>query len=619
MSPPGGQEQLPTTLDDFRLKGTQPNSNDEELEVFYAHFPCMSCHGDYDLEVSPMDTWGVSLMAHSARDPVFQAALTIANQDANVGGNFCLRCHAPSQFYRQGAETGELNIFNDEDMDGVACTVCHRMVNPIYGKDSAEGYPGNPQDPDLPIISDLANQGLLPESPGNAQLVLDPVDVRRGPYSDVPANLHGINQSGSAVRIITSPYHGLSQMCGSCHDVGSALFRKGSDGKFHLNEPGSGNPTTDVLQTTPEQRTFSEWLHSDFAAEGVVFEDGRFGGHLPDAPPIRPCQNCHMPPHPGGACELYESPPFFERDDIGVHAFAGANTWVLAAIRSQLGDGKADYYGITEERLEAATARTLQMLQDASDMELSQSGSQLNVRIINQSGHKLPTGYPEGRRMWVNVRFFDRGGALVDEYGAYDYETATLSTTDTKVYEKKMGISPEVAAVVNLPPGESFHLSLNNYVVKDNCIPPRGFTNANFALFDGQPVAYSYEDGAFFDDTLFQVPAAAHLAVATLYYQTSSREYIEFLRDTNETDDRGETIHELWTEQGKSAPVAMDSMEIQLRPGNPADLNGDGLVNGADLGLLLIAWGSPGPAGDLNNDGIVNGADLGLFLVGWAP
>ncbi len=48
------------------------------------------------------------------------------------------------------------------------------------------------------------------------------------------------------------------------------------------------------------------------------------------------------------------------------------------------------------------------------------------------------------------------------------------------------------------------------------------------------------------------------------------------------------------------------------------DLNGDGVVNGADLGLLLGNWGTPGPVGDLNADGTVNGADLGLLLGNWS-
>jgi hypothetical protein len=51
--------------------------------------------------------------------------------------------------------------------------------------------------------------------------------------------------------------------------------------------------------------------------------------------------------------------------------------------------------------------------------------------------------------------------------------------------------------------------------------------------------------------------------------------------------------------------------------GNPADLDGDGLVNGADLGLLLSNWGTS-DFGDLNGDGIVGGADLGLLLAAWA-
>ena len=52
-----------------------------------------------------------------------------------------------------------------------------------------------------------------------------------------------------------------------------------------------------------------------------------------------------------------------------------------------------------------------------------------------------------------------------------------------------------------------------------------------------------------------------------------------------------------------------------------ADLNDDGVVQGADLGLMLAAWG-PVPAGvaaDLNRDGAVDGNDLGLMLAGWGP
>lgn len=52
-----------------------------------------------------------------------------------------------------------------------------------------------------------------------------------------------------------------------------------------------------------------------------------------------------------------------------------------------------------------------------------------------------------------------------------------------------------------------------------------------------------------------------------------------------------------------------------------ADINGDGHVNGADLGLLLGSWGACAQpadcAADLNEDGVVNGADLGVLLGNW--
>ena len=53
-------------------------------------------------------------------------------------------------------------------------------------------------------------------------------------------------------------------------------------------------------------------------------------------------------------------------------------------------------------------------------------------------------------------------------------------------------------------------------------------------------------------------------------------------------------------------------------PVSPADLNQNGVVNGADLGFMLAAWGSCADcAADLNGDGEVNGADLGLLLAAW--
>ena len=51
--------------------------------------------------------------------------------------------------------------------------------------------------------------------------------------------------------------------------------------------------------------------------------------------------------------------------------------------------------------------------------------------------------------------------------------------------------------------------------------------------------------------------------------------------------------------------------------GNPADLDGDGSVGGADLAIVLAAWGSKGGPADLDGDGTVGGADLAMVLAAW--
>lgn len=61
---------------------------------------------------------------------------------------------------------------------------------------------------------------------------------------------------------------------------------------------------------------------------------------------------------------------------------------------------------------------------------------------------------------------------------------------------------------------------------------------------------------------------------------------------------------------------------VPSTPADPADLDGDGDVNGIDLAQLLAAWGRcpaspPSCPADLDGSGIVNGIDLALLLAAW--
>lgn len=76
-----------------------------------------------------------------------------------------------------------------------------------------------------------------------------------------------------------------------------------------------------------------------------------------------------------------------------------------------------------------------------------------------------------------------------------------------------------------------------------------------------------------------------------------------------------------WDGMGYSGLVnigAYSALVYSQTPPSPYDLNGDGRVDGADLGAFLAAWGGTGAA-DFNGSGVVDGADLGLLLSAWGP
>ena len=54
---------------------------------------------------------------------------------------------------------------------------------------------------------------------------------------------------------------------------------------------------------------------------------------------------------------------------------------------------------------------------------------------------------------------------------------------------------------------------------------------------------------------------------------------------------------------------------LKIKTDNPADLNGDGIVNILDLTLVAQALGTDKAEGDVNGDGVVNVFDL-VFVAG---
>lgn len=605
--PPG----VPTTIDDYFQPGTQPAGL--TVDIFGAG-NCFFCHAQYDIAAEPYRPWAASMMGQSARDPMFWACLAVANQDADEVGSFCIRCHAPNAFLAGRASPPDGSAFITQDFEGVSCGFCHRLVNPELP------VPGDGPVEDAAILADLDLAGLIPAEGSNARYVVDPADSRRGPFDDIVGNPH------NPTPILVSPFHTQAEFCWTCHDVSNMLFKRQPDDTYVMEALGTAHTTGLQEDMFPLHRTYSEWKNSYYFLLGGVQHNGRFGGNHPTGV-MNVCQDCHMPDQAGKGCGL---PAFPERPDVPQHSFIGSNTWGLKAVRAvdADGDGLADFTdvqtGLSDETVAAQIARNIDMLEKATDIQLTQLGDGLRVRIVNQTGHKVPTGFPDGRRMWINVKFLDAGGRVAVELGEFDFSTGGIvNPQDTKVYEIRLGLDAAQAAATGLPVGETFHFVLANTIEKDNRIPPRGYSNSVAAQNQSMPVGASYLDGQHWDDTIFNIPGCAAQAVVTVYYQLVSDDYITFLRDTNVTDNRGQIAFDLWADPlvgNNGAPVVMDMSTLVLA-GSPADVDGDGLVGITDLLLLLGAWGPCPPAGecpgDLDCDGLVGINDFLVLLASW--
>lgn len=537
--PVGWALAVPTTLNDFILPGSQPSESGSIEHINR----CSNCHSGYnESNVEPWVNWQGSMMAQAMRDPFFLACMAVANQDAPQSGDLCIRCHSPAGWLEGRSVPTDGSALTADDREGIQCDFCHRLVRPTeigvnpYPADGIYTSGTYPRDQTY-----LESINAIPPASANGMYVVDSNQDKRGPFSDHVAR-HGV---------FYSPFHSDARLCGTCHNVSNPAFTRDANGSYVPNAFDQPAPDFDPTMMFPVERTFAEWEMSEYNTATGVFAP-QFGGNLAN---VRTCQDCHMRDVTGHGCDKPDAPL---RTNLPLHDMTGGNTvvplWVAAQFPNE----------VNTTALNNGINRARYMLQNAASLTLNidvENNAYLaHVRVTNETGHKLPSGYPEGRRIWLQLQAFDADSQLIYESGAYDTATAVLTHDDqAKIYEIELGISTALAPIVGIPAGPSFHFVINDTVYKDNRIPPRGFTNANFEAIQSPPRGYSYGDGEYWDDTDYPLPIETAYATATLYYQTTSKEYIEFLRDENVTNNAGQTAFDLWAAHGKSTPVAMQT------------------------------------------------------------
>ncbi|PSJ46153.1 cytochrome c family protein [Zobellella endophytica] len=298
------------------------------------------------------------------------------------------------------ATGGELDNF---------CTGCHSPVGLTTGRITTAGnrLPPELEHPDeqLPGVDCEACHNMSGISGlDNGAYILQAMargeSLKLGPRADASSPYHQTQYSS---------LHTSSEICGTCHNV------------------------SHPLNGTPIERTYDEWYESPYRQAGIG------------------CQDCHMAKISSKAAVMGPL-----RQDRASHWFAGGNTTVL------------EYFGRTRN---AENARKL--LQSSAELALLEPPAELrpgarakmSVKVSNTgAGHKLPTGFPEGREVWLDFRVLDAGGNELYRLGRVVNGETEPGTRNFKVHLGDKDGKEVLVEVWNV-----------NHIISDNRILPKGY------------------------------------------------------------------------------------------------------------------------------------------------
>jgi len=498
----------------IRMDSAKPFHTPEELAAFqnFSQIPigpgeyfqpsesCRGCHGfdtlmqanidENGMDVNLFDRWESSMMAFSAKDPLWRAKVSheilINPAHSNVLQTKCTSCHAPMGHYNAmfgGATTYTIaDLVNDSlGIDGVSCAGCHTIG------------------PDV----------------GNTFSGVIPIDTTRQIYGPFPGPFAGPMQLYEGYTPVYSPHMDQSELCSPCH----TLITQSVD--------LSGNYTGGEFI---EQATFHEYKNSSYLSTGIK------------------CQTCHMPQLQdaiiiaNGYINLQPRSPFNQ------HTFSGANHFMLNLIKN---NKTTLDINLADEKFDSSMASTLRMLQqqsvefDLQNDSITNNTAYYHVNIRNKAGHKFPSGYP-ARRAVLQLVMTDSQSDTVFMSGIFDNEFRVVGESSqfnphldvitqnhsTQIYEMVMGdVNGQFTTI----------LERAAILLKDNRIPPNGFTTSasmydtvkisSDALADPNFNKISGVEGSAIDKVHFRIPVAGVSGTvnikAKLYYQSVPPKWLD--------------------------------------------------------------------------------------------
>lgn len=475
----------------------------------------LALHDQAARPIGPYDLWRSSMMANSARDPLWRAVVSAEkaatpSRSAAIEAK-CAKCHLPlaeGETRATGGPAPGLGLIRDEGdlghlaRDGASCTLCHRI--------RPDGLGGS---------GSFTSGFDLGET-------LEAFGPHSGPFA-MPMRRHSGFTPTRGDHILDSG------LCGTCHTLETEA----------LSPDGSPSGARFL-----EQATFIEWRASKYA----------------EGPDARSCAACHLPTtdedgeeivtriarNPGGR----DFPPVRPRSPVGRHLLVGGNTLVPALIRDHAGrlspdaDGEALDATIRAAR-EGLTNRTATVEIGVAERE----GDYLRVPVTvrNQTGHKLPSGHPM-RRMWLRFEAEDAGGRILLAVGRFDGRGRILGADGTPLPAEVAGGPehphrnlvrsaaevPVWQAVMAGPDGAPTRILMRGAAfLKDDRFLPAGFRadSADGRAVAPRGVAGDPDFGGGSDTVTFIVPRPTGAPdstsqigiVATLLYQTAGSRYLD--------------------------------------------------------------------------------------------
>lgn len=500
-------------------------------------------------DISPGTQWQHSVMANAFNDPYWQAAVEDeVNSFPHLSGfieNTCTTCHAPmgrTHAHHTGTDLDADNYFRfdtaksqDHSREGVSCTACHQIDAGNLG--TAGSFSGGFLIPDSSSPDYKKVYGQYP-SPQRT-----------------PDNM--FNQTGHAPT--EGAYVSSSELCATCHTLYTPAL-----------DPDTGTPSGISFL---EQGVYLEWQNSVYAT-----------GESKESQ----CQGCHMPEPTGGYSTKITLMPgsVSPRDPYGQHTLVGGNAHLLEILRdyrAELGissttttAGFDDQITLTQNFLGSAASVAIPALVTNGD------NLEFNVDVTNKAGHKVPSAYPS-RRAWLHVAVKNGIGQVIFESGKPDargyistdaarlkadcMSAHKLDGFDTSLCyephrdviddESQVAIYETVLGDVN---GNITHTLLQgSQYLKDNRIPPEGFTNSKAAAIETQTIpsgvsgdndfnCVSMTEGCGSDTVHYQVNTSGQSGPYTvdvrLLYQATQPGFVDGMHNVGDRVNRFKVMYD---------------------------------------------------------------------------